>query len=221
MTVAAVVLVPDPAVALADADGLPALRRVVQSAWAGGAMPIVVVSHPGPVGEGLSAALEGLPAALIQPQDVPPGAGWFGEGFRTARERVSETEAALLWPARFVWVDPETVTSLIEAHGLAVDAIVRAAFDGQPGFPILVPASHQARFAEERVLHAYQLIEALAAGGEATQTLELGDPGIVMDASTPRASLPAYQGPPEPAGAPPEWNAELGSHAQESEQPRG
>ncbi len=185
-------------------------------------MPIVVVSHPGPVGEGLAAAVEGLPASLIQPADVPPGAGWFGEGLRAARERVRETEAALLWPVRFAWVDPETVTSLIEAHGGHPDAIVRAEFDHQPGFPILVPRSHQGRFAEERVLHGYQLLEALVTAGEPERRLELGDPGIVMDVSTPRDALPPYQGPPKPPDGPaPEWNAELGARAQESERRSG
>src|ERR1035437_6499673 len=47
MTVAAIVLVPDKAVALTDADGEPAIRRVVHSAWSGGAMPIVIVSDDG------------------------------------------------------------------------------------------------------------------------------------------------------------------------------
>ena len=33
---------------------------------------------------------------------------------------VSETTAVLLWPARMTWVGPETITSLIEAHGWIV-----------------------------------------------------------------------------------------------------
>ena len=44
MTVAAIVLVPDTAVALADADGDPAIRRIVHAAWSGGALPIVIVT---------------------------------------------------------------------------------------------------------------------------------------------------------------------------------
>ena len=218
MTVAAVILVPDPAVALSDADGLPALRRAVQSAWAGGALPIVVVSHASAESDALAAAIEGLPASLIRPEDVPPGAGWFGAGVAAARELVGDTEAALLWPARFAWIDPETVTSTIEAHGADLSAIVRPAYEGQPGFPILVPAAHRTRFVAERTLHAFQIVDTLVAEGAATRTLELGDPGIVMDVSTPRDALPAYQGPPVPAGAP-EWNAELGAHAQRSDTP--
>ena len=38
--------------------------------------------------------------------------------------------------------------------------------------------------------------------------LELGDPGVVHDRETPIERLPAYEGPPGPAGGPPpEWGA--------------
>jgi CTP:molybdopterin cytidylyltransferase MocA len=111
-------------------------------------------------------------------------------------------------------VDPETVTSLIEAHGASPEAIVRPAFGGRPGFPILVPARHRERFDAETELHGYQLVEDLLAGGTPGRILELGDPGIVIDIATPRAEMPAYQGPPEPAGGPPpDWNEALASQA--------
>ena len=35
-----------------------------------------------------------------------------------ARDEVDATDAALVWPARMGWLDAETVTSLIEAHGM-------------------------------------------------------------------------------------------------------
>ena len=35
--------------------------------------------------------------------------------------RSHDTDAVLLWPARMTWVGPETITSLIEAHGTAPD----------------------------------------------------------------------------------------------------
>ncbi len=216
MTVAAVILVPDPAVAVTDADGLPAIRRIVQSAWAGGALPIVVVSQPGPQSAEIGQALEGLPATFIQPEDIPPGARWFGRGMSEARSQVHEISAALLWPCRFAWIDPETVTSLIEAHGPSPDAIVRASFRGEPGFPILVPLALGPRFDAEAELHAYQLVEKLASEVE-LRVLELGDPGIVSDVATPRPDLAAYEGPPEPASGPPaEWNAELAEPCREA-----
>jgi len=212
MTVAAVVLAPDPVTALSDADGMPAIRRVVQAAWAGGAMPIVVVSRRGAEADAVGEAIAGLPASFMQP-DAPPGARWFAAGLATASAQVRETTAGLLWPCRFAWIDPETATSLIEAAGAAPDAIVRAAYEGQSGFPIAVPTTLNDRFFDEQKLHAYQLVEALAAEGAPVRVLELGDPGIVHDASVPRAQLPPYQGPPGPAGTPPDWNEDLARHA--------
>ena len=55
MTVAAVVLAASPASALADADGTPGIRRIADTAWAGGATPVVVCSFD-PDG-GVAAAL--------------------------------------------------------------------------------------------------------------------------------------------------------------------
>jgi CTP:molybdopterin cytidylyltransferase MocA len=215
LTVAAVILVPDPAAALADADGVPAIRRVVQAAWAGGALPIVAVSNPGDEGARVGTELAGLPASLLQPADLPPGARWFGRGLTEAWSQVTETTAGLLWPCRYTWVDPETVTSLIEAHGAWPDAIVRPAFSGEPGFPILVPTGLRERFDAETALHAYELVSALLEEGIPGRMLELGDPGITHDASTARASLPDYQGPSDPAaGPPPEWNADLAARAE-------
>jgi CTP:molybdopterin cytidylyltransferase MocA len=216
MTVAAVILVPDHATALSDAEGVATIRRVVQSAWAGGAMPVVAVSHPGSDATAVGAALDGLPASFLQP-DAPAGARWFGAGLAEARSQVRDTTAALLWPCRFAWIDPETITSLIEASGSSPGVIVRAAYRGRAGFPIVVPVTMASRFEVEPTLHAYELVERLVGDGAEMRLLELGDPGIVSDVSVPRANLPAYQGPPEPpAGMPPEWNDELARQANRS-----
>jgi hypothetical protein len=60
-------------------------------------------------------------------------------------------------------------------------------------------------------------VASLVAGGVPLRVVELGDPGITHDLATPRADLPGYQGPPEPAaGPPPEWNADLASQAERS-----
>jgi CTP:molybdopterin cytidylyltransferase MocA len=199
MTVAAVVLVPDSADALLDADGEPALRRIVQSAWAGGALPIVAVGHglANPAGP-VAAALAGLPATIADPEATPgPGMPWFLCGLTAATASVNETAAALLWPIRYTWVDPETVTSLIEAHGAAEEAIIQPASSGQAGFPILFPVSLRDRLAATSALHAPEAVAELSALGVKVVTIQLGDPGIVTDVGTPRAHLPNYQGPPE------------------------
>ena len=216
MTVAAVIVVPDPAVALSETEGLATVRRVVQSAWAGGAIPVQVVAAAGADADSIRVALDGLPASLLLP-DLPPGSQWFGAGIAAARAAVTETSAAILWPVRYGWVDPETVTSLLEAHGVAPRSLIRASFHGRPGFPILVPVELGARFGDETTLHAYELVESLAAEGTPLRLLELGDPGIVSDVATPRSELPPYQGPPEPAAQPPEWNESLARQAQDRE----
>ena len=117
MTVAAIVLVP------------------AHAAWSGGALPIVIVS--GEVAGPLAEAVADLPVTLARPEaHESPGIGWFVSGQRAAVAAVAETTAALLWPFRYAWVDPETVTSLVESHGIAPDAIVQPAYAGRPGFPV-------------------------------------------------------------------------------------
>jgi CTP:molybdopterin cytidylyltransferase MocA len=213
MTVAAIVLVPDTAAALGDADGELAIRRVAHAAWSGGALPIVVVAED--VAGPLAVAVADLPVTLASPRpDEPRGIAWFVSGQRAAFTAVSETTAGLLWPFRHAWVDPETVTSLVEAHGLTPDAIVRPAYSGRAGFPILVPAALTERLAAQPGRHGAEAVDALIAEGVPVRVIELGDPGIVFDIGTPRSELPGYQGPPQPEGPSPEWNAELAAQAQ-------
>ena len=49
---------------------------------------------------------------------------------------VRDTTAVLLWPARMTWVGPETITSLIEAHGTDAERLLRPAWHGDPGWPV-------------------------------------------------------------------------------------
>ena len=213
MTVAAVVLVPELPAALADADGEPALRRIAQTAWSGGALPTVAVT-PQVTGE-LQAAVSDLAVKLVSPTpDEPHGIAWFVRGMRTAGAAVAEVSGALLWPFKFVWVDPETVTSLIEAHGAAPEAIVRPAYRDRLGFPILLPVALADRLAALSGQHGEEAVATLVAAGVPLRTIELGDPGIVHDMGTSRDALPGYQGPPEPAGGPPpDWNSALAAQA--------
>ena len=213
MTVAAVVLVPELPAALADADGEPALRRIAQTAWSGGALPTVAVT-PQVTGE-LQAAVSDLAIKLVSPTpDEPRGIAWFVLGMRTATAAVAEVSGALLWPFKFVWVDPETVTSLVEAHGVTPEAIIRPAYRGQLGFPILVPAALTDRLAALSGQRGEEAVATLVTAGVPLRTIELGDPGIVHDMATPRDALPVYQGPREPAGGPPpDWNSALAAQA--------
>ena len=208
MTVAAVILYRDPSGALADAAGRPSVRRAVESAWAGGATPIVVVSLD-PDG-GIAAALAGSPAVLAEPAPVETGpVAQMVRGMAVASQEITETEAALIWPGRMVWVDAETVTSLIEAYGARRGSVLRPTYNGEPGWPLLVPAEHASTLS---VLGGDKMPDVLAtdlfAAVPGSGTIDTGDPGVTFDASTPIDELPEFEGPPQPvAGHAPEWGA--------------
>ena len=207
VTVAAVLLFPNIEGALADTAGRPAVRRMVESAWAGGATPIVVVS-PDLDGQ-VAAALAGSPAILAEPAPLSGGpVGQIVRGIKIAAEQVTETDAALVWPGPMVWVDAETVTTLIEAHGQAREAVLSPTYDGRTGWPALVPMDLVEALASQGVeLGPDQVIEGLGATGAELRTIDTGDPGVVHDLSTPAGSMPAFEGPPEPVKPSPEWGA--------------
>ncbi|MBA3851576.1 MAG: NTP transferase domain-containing protein [Chloroflexi bacterium] len=217
MTVAAVVLAASVESAVAEAAGRPAVRRISESAWAGGAVPIVVVS---PDRDGaVAAALSGSEAVLAEP--APDEAGPVAQmqrGIIVAQGSVADTDAAILWPAGMVWVDAETVTSLIQAHGLEPEAMLRPTWQGEPGWPVLLPLSHLGALeALDRTRMPNGLLADLEAAGVSVSLLELGDPGVAHGRETPLESLPSYEGPARPIGGhPPEWGAAAADHHDES-----
>lgn len=207
MTVAAVVLAPPSGDAHTAVGGVAAIRRIADLAWAGGALPIVVVVGDEEAGADVGAPLAGASGTLVVPADAG-GSGPLARiatGVSTARRQVDGTDAALVWPGRYVHVDAETVTSLIEAHGVDPGTALVPTYEGTPGWPLLVPldgldalTAAQAELAE--------LAGALRSAGVPTRLVELGDPGIVHDLATPLAELPVFRGPPEPVGAAaPDW----------------
>ncbi len=87
--------------------------------------------------------------------------------------------------------------------------MLRPAFAGEDGFPVLLPVTHLAAF---RALAADrmpgELFEDLAATGVPGGSIDTGDPGVTHDVAVPRGELPPYAGPPEPADAHAhEWGA--------------
>jgi CTP:molybdopterin cytidylyltransferase MocA len=214
VTVAAVILAASPDSALADADGMPAVVRIADAAWAGGATPIIVVSFD-PDGA-VAAALAGAPVTLAEPAPAEHGpAAQMARGADVALSEVVETDAFLVWPARMTWVGPETVTSLIETHGTVDGALLRPTWEGDPGWPVLLPAGQLDRLravAADRMPQDV-LADLLAAGSE-QRLVELGDPGVAIDGRTPRADLPPYIGPTDPpAGHVHEWGAQAADDA--------
>lgn len=220
MTVVAVILAASPESALADADGTPAARRLADTAWAGGATPVVVCSFD-PEGT-VAASLANTEVTLVDPvaRELGP-VGQIINGVDAARRLVTETDAALVWPVRLAWVDAGTVTTLIAAHGETRDAVLRPAHDGEVGFPILLPVAHLAAF---RALAADrmpgELFDDLALAGVPTRIVETGDPGVTHDVSVARSDLPPFDGPPEPADAHAhEWGAAAADEADDAPVP--
>ena len=195
MTVGAVIVPDGVKEALADATGRTAVRRIVDSAWAGGAIPIVVVAAD-PDGR-IAEVLEGSPAQVVDPGRAS-GTQTYRVGAEAAQAAVQETTAVLLWPGRMTWADPETVTSLIEAHGRLADAVTRPRRAGESGWPVLLPVP-----LVDEVLAGPGGEVADAIAGSEVNTVELGDPGSVLGSEITLDELPDYAGPPEPVGGPP------------------
>lgn len=213
MTVAAVILSATTEGALTPVQGQPRVRRLVDLAWSGGALPVIVVS-PDPDGA-VAAALLGTEAVCGSPAAADAGpVGQMIRGAELAAAEVRDTTAVILWPARMTWVGPETITSLIEAHGPDRATVLRPAWQGEAGWPVLVPLVHL------DVLRAVSpdwmppdVIDALVAAVP-SRIVDVGDPGVVLDASTAVADLPAYEGPPDPpAGHSHEWGADVAAEA--------
>ena len=213
MTVAAVILAATAESALTDTLGQPRVRRLVDIAWSGGALPVIVVA-PDPDGA-VAGCLLGTEAIYGSP--APPAAGPVGQmiqGAELAMAEVRDTTAVLIWPARMIWVGAETITSLIEAHGPDPGTVLLPGWQGEPGWPVLVPLSHLETLrsiAPDRmpldVIH--DLVSTVPA-----RTVEMGDPGVIHDADTARADLPAYEGPPDPPGGHThEWGADVAAEA--------
>ena len=203
---------------MADADGVPRVRRIVDSAWSGGALPVVVVSFD-PEGA-IAAALAGAAVTLAEPVPKPDGApvAQIRRGIQVARDTVTEVDAALIWPARMGWVSPETVTSMIEAHGVDKRTVLRPTFDGEDGWPVLIPTAHVEKLDDlgaERMPN--EIVADVIAAGAPARGLALGDPGTTHDGSVPRDQLPPYSGPTEPAAPHThEWGAALADSAEDS-----
>ena len=217
MTVAAVILSATTKGAIADTLGQPRVRRLADLAWAGGALPVVVVA-PDPDGA-VAKALAGSEATYGSPAAPETGPrGQMVRGAELAIDGVRDTSAVLLWPGRMVWVGPETITSLIEAHGTASGTLLRPAWHGEPGWPILLPIERLDALRAVAPDRMPQDVVADLVAAMPSRIIEMGDPGVIHDADTAAADLPTYEGPPDPpAGHTHEWGADVAAEAELTE----
>jgi CTP:molybdopterin cytidylyltransferase MocA len=199
MTVAAVILSSTTEGALADTLGQPRVRRLVDIAWSGGALPVIVVA-PDPEGT-VASTLVGTEAVYGPPARPETGpAGQMLRGAELAQQEISDISAVLLWPGRMTWVGPESVTSLIEAHGVDPAAMLRPGWHGEAGWPVLLPIAsldHLRAVAPDRM--PPDVVDEIASY-VTMRIVEVGDPGVTLDVETPFGDLPPYEGPPDPPG---------------------
>ena len=213
MTVAAVILSATTEGAIADTLGQPRVRRLSDLAWSGGALPVVVVAAD-PDGT-VAKALLGSEAVLASPASSHAGpAGQMAHGMDLAMAEVRDTSAVLLWPARMTWVGPETITTLIEAHGLDARTMLRPAWQGDAGWPVLLPTEHLGVLRAVAATRLPPDVIADLVAAIPSRVVEVGDPGVVHDVDTPRDALPEYEGPPDPPGGHThEWGADVAAEA--------
>ena len=220
MTVAAVILAASPASALADADGTPGVRRLADVAWSGGATPVVVCSFD-PDGA-VAAALANAEVTLVDPVDPASGpVGQIVNGIEAAgRARRGHRRGARLAGAARLGrrrdrhdADPRL--------GEDRAVVLRPAYRGERRVPDPAAgrASRRVRARSTPRGCRGDLFADLEAAGVPFRTIETGDPGVVHDVSTPRADLPPYDGPPEPADARPEWGSDVGDESDDAPVP--
>ena len=210
MTVAAIILAIEPGAALREVAGVANARRLADTAWAGGALPIIVVA-PDPDGT-VAVALGGSAAVLAAP--APAGAGVAGQVVRGHRRRPGRGRGDRRSPG------------LAGPHGLGRrgdrDLPHRGPRDptgGRPAPGLPRPARLAGAGARDAPAEAQggavvpgesALLDDLAASGVPFRTVELGDPGTTHDLATAFEELPPFEGPPEPAA---EHHHEWGSPA--------
>jgi CTP:molybdopterin cytidylyltransferase MocA len=115
----------------------------------------------------------------------------------------------MIWPGRMVWIDAETVTTLIEGYGARRGSVLRPIYEGEVGWPVVVPMDQVgALVALGPSLMPDALMTEFMDMAPSSGTIDTGDPGVTHDISTPIDDLPQFEGPPQPvAGHAPEWGA--------------
>ena len=101
-----------------------------------------------------------------------------------------------------VWVGPETVTSLIEAHGTAPDACFGPTGRATPAGRCWSPRRRSRLSGPSPPIGCRRRSSTTSRVRRADRHLELGDPGVTYDRDTARADLPPVHRPDRSAGRP-------------------
>jgi CTP:molybdopterin cytidylyltransferase MocA len=153
----------------------PAVRRCVESLFAGGiSRVLVVVAKGSPV----PTVVQDLPVRTVCNED--PASDMAGS-VRVGLAAVDPDTAILVCPADHPLVAPRTIVAILQAGAASPAKIIIPTFHGRRGHPTLFPRA---------------VIDTIAAGGtlrdiidahcEAVATVEVGDEGVVLDMDTPQ-----------------------------------
>jgi molybdenum cofactor cytidylyltransferase len=166
---------------LADIAGKPMVRRVVETALASRARPVLVVT--GHQGAEVAAALAGLEVALIPNPDYATGlASSLRAGIRAVPV---DCAGALILLGDMPRIAAEHVDLILGAFTAARDTIVVPVHEGRQGNPVLWPRRY---FPELLQLEGDAGAKRLtAANPERMREVEMGTDAIFVDVDTPEA----------------------------------
>ena len=113
------------------------------------------------------------------------------------------------------WVGPETITSLIEAHGTDRGAMLRPAWHGDAGLAGARADRPPRRAARDRARPDAARRHRRPRGRRPDRaSSSWATRASIFDVDTPEADLPPYEGPPDPpAGHTHEWGADVTAEA--------
>ncbi len=166
---------------LADIAGKPMVRRVVETALAGKARPVLVVT--GHQAADVGAALSGLHVTLVANPDYAGGlASSLKAGIRAVPE---ECDGALVLLGDMPRIGAEHVDQLIDALAAAPESIVVPVHEGRQGNPVLWPRRYFPELMQlEGDAGAQRLI---AAHRGDVREVDLLTDAIFVDVDTPEA----------------------------------
>jgi molybdenum cofactor cytidylyltransferase len=164
---------------LADIDGTPMVRRVVETALASKARPVLVVT--GHMAAEVAAALAGLDVTLVPNPDYATG---LASSLKTGIRAVpGDCDGALILLGDMPGIAAEHADRLVDAFGEAPATIVVPVHEGRQGNPVIWPRSFFSELLQlEGDAGAKRLI---AVHRDDVREVELGTMGIFADVDTP------------------------------------
>ena len=164
---------------VADVNGTPMVRRVVEAALASRAAPVLVVT--GHMAAGVSSALAGLDVTLVANPDYATG---LASSLKAGIGALPPScDGALIMLGDMPLIAPEHLGGLITAF--APDKIVVPVHEGRQGNPVLWPSKFFPELLQlDGDAGAKRLI---AAHAEGVREVDLGTDAIFADIDTPGA----------------------------------